>query len=196
MELSELSDPLEHLARWLAEAREVELPVPEAMVLATASPEGAPSTRIVLLKGIDERGLIFTSTLYSLKARELEVNPAIAASFWWPGLRRQVRLSGFGEQAERSIAERLFAERRRPNQIQTVISPQGTPIDSLEELRSTLGDAQQRYRDEPPPCPDDWGAIRILPTIVEFWEESDDRMQERAEYRLIDGRWDIRRLAP
>ena len=111
-------------------------------------------------------------------------------------MRRQVRIEGSAEALDRATAERIFAARGRENQLQTIVSPQGEEIEDLDDLRTALAAAEDRYRDQPVPCPEDWGAVRVVPALAEFWEEAPDRMQDRLEYRRNGGGWDIRRLAP
>jgi pyridoxamine 5'-phosphate oxidase len=191
------ASPLELLERWLEEAREAGEPSPEEMTLATVSADGAPSLRTVSLKEIDERGLVFTTTLYSLKAVELTANPRVALLLRWKGPRRQARVLGGAEVLGRAVSERLFARRERSHQLQTMVSRQGAPIEDLEATRAALRAAEERFRDDEPRCPEDWGAVRVEPTLVEFWEERADRLHERIEHRRDrGGPWNQRRLGP
>jgi pyridoxamine 5'-phosphate oxidase len=194
---NEAKNPLERLGAWIEEARERELPHPAAVSFVTATPDGRPSARTVTLKRIEPEALLFTSALWTRKAREIEVNPHVALLFHWPELGRQAHVAGTVAVAERALAEELFAERDLPNRLQAIVSRQGEPIDAdeLERIRARalhLADVQEA----PPPCPEDWGALRVTPEAVELWSESPDRIHERRLYeRRADG-WTVQLLAP
>jgi pyridoxamine 5'-phosphate oxidase len=179
-------DPIDQLRDWLDAARAAREPDPQAMSLATVSADGVPSVRTVSMKELDGRGLVFTTSLASRKARELELTGRAAASFWWPRMRRQARVAATAERLPRADDERLFATRPRPHQLATIASPQGEPIDDLEPLRERA----------PLECPPDFGGFRLVPHVIEFWEERSDRLHERVEHRRGAGGWSSRRLAP
>ena len=191
-----MDDPLEKLAGWRAQAREAGLPDASAMSLATVGPDGSPSARLVSLKRLDERGLVFTTALWSRKAVELRSNPRVAATFYWQSLGRQARVEGRAEIAERALAEELFAERPRSHQLQAHVSRQGEEIEGVEALRERLGALDSQLGERPVPCPKDWGAVRIVPDRVEFWEEAEDRMHSRALFEAVVGGWRQALLAP
>lgn len=193
---AEINQPLALLDRWLARAREEDLPAPAAMTLSTASADGRPSARVVSLKRLDGDGLVFTTALWTRKVEELRANPRVAATFYWPALGRQARVEGRAEIAERELAEELFAERPRSHQLQAHISRQGEEIESLAALAVQLGALKAELGDAPVPCPEDWGAVRIVPNRIEFWEEGPDRLHDRLLIEAVGGEWRQQRLAP
>jgi len=187
---------MELLERWLLEAHEAGAPAPRAMTLATATASGQPSARLVTLKELAGDALVFTTGLWTRKANELRDNPRVAATFYWPALGRQARVEGQAEIAERELAEKLFAGRPRSHQLQAHVSRQGEEIESLDELRARLEALQEELGDAPVPCPDDWGAVRIIPDRVELWEEAKDRLHLRTLYEIRAGSWRRSLLAP
>jgi pyridoxamine 5'-phosphate oxidase len=191
-----MTDPLEVLGAWLDEAREAGVEAPGAMTLVTATADGRPSARMVMIKRLEANALVFTTALWTRKAEELRANPQVAAVFYWPALGRQVRIEGMGEIAERELAEELFAGRPRDHQLQAIVSRQGETIEGLEPLRERL----ERLRDETAEraieCPSDWGAVRIVPDRVELWQEAPDRLHERRLYEAGGGEWRQSLLAP
>ncbi len=191
-----MAAPLEILDRWLEQARESGAEEPGAMVLATATVDGTPSARMVTLKRLEADALVFTTALWTRKAAELLANPHVAAVFYWPTLGRQVRVEGRGEVAERELAEQLFAGRSRERQLQTLASRQGNEIESLGPLRERLGQLRDETAGQPIDCPPDWGAIRLVPERVEFWQEATDRLHERRLYEIAGNEWRDSLLAP
>ena len=191
-----MSDPLEVLDRWLEEAEKAGVPAPRAMTLATAAADGRPSARVVSLKRFTGEALIFTTALWTRKAEELRDNPYAAVTFYWPALGRQARIEGSAEIAERALAEELFAERPRSHQLQAHVSRQGEEIDGLDQLRDRLEALQAELGDDPVPCPDDWGAVRLRPDRIEFWEEGDDRLHSRRLFEAGADGWRHSLLAP
>jgi pyridoxamine 5'-phosphate oxidase len=187
---------LENLADWHAQAREAGLPDASAMSLATAGADGSPSLRLVSLKRLDHRGLVFTTALWSRKVAELRENPRVAAAFYWQSLGRQARVEGRAEIAERELAEELFAERPRSHQLQAHVSRQGEEIESVEQLRERFEQLDTELEEGPVPCPEDWGAVRIVPERIEFWEEAEDRMHRRTLFVAEAGGWRRSLLAP
>jgi len=188
--------PMEQLERWLAEAWEAGVDAPTAMTLVTAGAGGQPSARVVSLKRIDGEQLVFTSALWTRKVEELRVNPCVAATFFWPGLGRQVRVEGRAEIAERELAEELFAERPRSHQLQAHVSKQGEEIESLDQLRGRLEELRVELGEDPVPCPEDWGAARLCPDRIEFWQEAEDRLHRRQLFEASAGGWRQSLLAP
>jgi len=166
------------------------------MTLATATVDGMPSARLVSLKRLADGALIFTTALWTRKARELRDNPHAAATFYWPALGRQARVEGRAELAERSLAEELFAERPRGHQLQAHASRQGEEIETLDGLRARLEALRAELGEAPVPCPEDWGAVRLAPDRIEFWQEGEDRLHSRQLYEAADGRWRKALLAP
>ncbi len=170
---------------------------PAAASFVTATPDGRPSARTVTLKRLEPGALIFTSALWTRKAREIEENPRVALLFHWPELGRQAHVAGSVEVAERALAEELFAERDLPNQLQAIVSHQGEPIDpeELERIRARavhLAEVQETA----PACPEDWGALRVTPEAIELWRESPDRIHERRLYERDGDGWSITLLSP
>lgn len=191
-----MSDPLEVLDHWLGDADEAGVPAPRAMTLATVGVDGRPSARVVSLKRLSGEALVFTTALWTRKAGELRDNPHVAATFYWPALGRQVRVEGRAEIAERALAEELFAERPRSHQLQAHVSRQGEEIESLDQLRSRLGALRAELGEGPVPCPDDWGAVRLIPNRIELWQEGEDRLHGRQLYEAAAGGWRHSQLAP
>ncbi len=188
--------PLEQLDRWLADAREAGVEAPMAMTLATAGADGRPSARVVSLKRLEGDRLVFTTALWTRKVEELRINPRVAAVFFWPALGRQVRIEGRAEIAERVLAEELFAERPRSHQLQAHISRQGDEIEGLDQLRDRLAALRAELGEGPVPCPEDWGAVRLTPERVEFWEEGEDRLHRRELFQASADGWRQALLAP
>lgn len=172
------------------------MPAPRAMTLATADTEGRPSARLVSLKRLSGDALIFTTALWTRKAAELRDNPYAAATCFWPSLGRQVRVEGRVEIAERELAEELFGARPRDHQLQAHVSRQGEEIEGLEQLRGRLEALRDELGEGPVPCPDDWGAVRLRPDRVEFWQEGEDRLHRRELFEASAGGWRQTLLAP
>jgi pyridoxamine 5'-phosphate oxidase len=185
---------LEQLERWLSDA-EVLLE-PNAMVLATASPDGRPSARTVLLKGLDERGLVFYTNLGSRKGRELEANPRASSVFPWLDLQRQVIVEGVVSPVSAEDSDAYFASRPRGSQLGAAASPQSTIVGSRAELEARRDVLAARHPGEVP-RPEGWGGLRLAPEAVEFWQGRPDRLHDRLRYRRTPvGTWAVERLAP
>lgn len=191
-----MTDPLAILQGWLKEAREARVPAAAAMTLVTATPDGRPSARVVSLKRLEADALVFTTALWTRKVEELRANPRVAAVFYWPALGRQARIESRAEIAERELAEELFAERPRDHQLQTLASQQGEPIESLNQIRKRLEGIREEAADAPIPCPTEWGAVRVVPDRVEFWEEAPDRLHDRRLFERTGQGWQLSLLAP
>ena len=189
------ADPLRELDRWIESAREEGAPHPAAVAFVTVGAGGAPSARTVTMKRIEAEALLFTSALWTRKAREIEVNPAVALLFHWPSLGRQVHITGEAALTERALAEELFGERDLGHQMQTVVSRQGEPIESLDPLRDRL-DHLATVQETAPACPPDWGALRVTPATIEFWDEAPDRLHERRLFVREGDGWGATLLAP
>jgi pyridoxamine 5'-phosphate oxidase len=187
--------PLVRLRRWLEEAA-AQLPEPNAMTLATASPDGMPSIRVVLLKGIDDRGVRFFTNYESRKGRELDANPRAAAVLYWHPLHRQVRLEGPVERLSEAESDEYFATRDRGSRLGAWASRQGTPIPGRSVLDDALAAAGERFPDDVP-RPAYWGGYRLDPVAVEFWEGRPNRLHDREHFLLQpDGTWKAERLSP
>jgi pyridoxamine 5'-phosphate oxidase len=188
-------DPLRELGRWIEAARQAGAPHPAAVAFVTVGEDGRPSARTVTMKRLEDEALVFTSALWTRKSREVAANPAVALLFHWPSLGRQVHVTGEARLAERALAERLFAERDLLHQLQTVVSRQGEPIDELDPLRDRLAHLAE-VQETPPACPQDWGALRVRPRAIEFWDEAPDRLHERRLFVREGSGWTQTLLAP
>ncbi len=188
-------DPLHQFARWFAEARQADEIDPNAMTLATATRDGRPSARVVLLKGADARGFVFYTNFESRKGRELDLNPNAALSFFWSTLARQVRVEGLVERVSDDEADAYFASRPVESRLGVWSSPQSEFVPSRAHLDARYDEACERFGAEPP-RPPHWGGYRLLPAMIEFWQGRPSRMHDRIRYRREDGRWVLERLAP
>jgi pyridoxamine 5'-phosphate oxidase len=190
-------DPLRQFTLWFDEARAAGVFEPEAMALATATPEGAPSARMVLLKGFDERGFVFFTNYGSRKADELESNPRAALLFHWKAIGRQVRIEGSVERVSAEETAAYVRTRGRASQLGALASPQSREIASREELEALVAEVEQRYRDAELPIPDSWGGYRVDPQVYELWQHGEARLHDRLRYRRVSaGGWAVSRLAP
>ena len=187
--------PLPELKRWIEDAREGGEAQPASVAFVTVGEGGRPSARTVTLKRIEDDALLFTTALWTRKAREAEANPHVALLFHWPSLGRQVHVMGRAEQTERALAEELFSERDLLHQLQTIVSRQGEPIEALGPLRDRLSHLVQ-VQETAPACPPDWGALRVRPESVELWSEAADRIHERRLFQRRDGGWSVKLLSP
>jgi pyridoxamine 5'-phosphate oxidase len=191
-----LSDPLAQFSAWYEHAVAAGLPEPEAMALATSTPDGVPSVRFVLLKGIDERGVEFYTNYESRKGRELIANPRAALAILWKPLQRQVRLEGPVEVLTPEESDAYFASRSRGSQLGAWASRQSEAIPDREWLEARLAEMDASYPDEVP-RPLHWGGFRLLPEAIEFWEGRPNRLHDREAFtRGSDGAWHSRRLSP
>jgi pyridoxamine 5'-phosphate oxidase len=188
-------EPLALLERWLADAREARLAEAHSVAFVTVGDDARPTARTVSLKRLEADALVFTSALWTRKAREIEHNPHVALLFHWPTLGRQVHVAGEAALAERALAEQLFAERDVSHQLQTLVSRQGEPIDDLQPLRARHAHLLAAM-EAPVVCPPDWGAVRVSPQAIEFWSQAPDRMHDRLLYRRDGDPWSLTRLSP
>ena len=191
------SDWPAQFAAWIADARDAGLTEPNAMVLATTTPDGRPSARTVLLKAFDERGFVFFTNLDSRKGREATANPAVALVFPWHDIERQVVVTGEALQVSEAEADAYFALRPRGSQLGALASPQSQVLPSrapLEQARDEL--AARHPEGEPVPRPARWGGLRVEPDAVEFWQGREDRLHDRLRFRRDGGGWIVERLAP
>jgi len=189
-------DPIRQFHVWLQEAIDAGLPEPNAMTLATATPEGTPSARLVLLKQADHSGFAFFTNYLSQKARELERNPRAALVFYWPELERQVRVEGIAARTTDKESDDYFATRPPASRIGAAASPQSQPLASRAWLERRFAELRERYPDGDIPRPPHWGGYRVRPHRFEFWQGRRSRLHDRIEYLLAAGVWTLRRLAP
>ena len=189
-------DPLEQFRRWHADAEAAGIRMPGAMALATASPDGAPSLRMVLLKGADEQGFVFFTAYVSRKAGELEGNPRAALLFYWDPLGRQVRVEGAVERVGDRESDSYFATRPRGAQLAASASRQSSLLSGREELDERVVELAAAYDGTDVPRPEHWGGYRLVPQVYEFWQHREDRLHDRLRYRRDGGRWVVERLSP
>jgi pyridoxamine 5'-phosphate oxidase len=197
--LSETSldpNPIAQLKRWMADAAQSANPEPNAMALATATVDGKPAVRYVLLRGLDERGLRFYTSYFSRKGRQLEANPFAAAALHWPELQRQVLVEGAVHVLSEDESDAYFASRPRGHQLGAWASEQSEPIGSRDVLEERYVHFDQRFAGEEVPRPHSWGGYAIAPERLEFWQGQANRLHDRFEYRRETGGWTIRRLQP
>jgi pyridoxamine 5'-phosphate oxidase len=189
------ADPIEFFTRWLREAVDAGLPMPNAMTLATVSAEGTPDARIVLLKGLEHGAFTFFTNYLSRKARQLEARPAACLVFQWSELERQVRIEGTVEKVSAAESDAYFASRPLGARLSAWASPQSETVSSRAGLEKSLEEARARYREQPP-RPPHWGGYRVTPQRIEFWQGRADRLHDRLLYARAGAAWRIERLAP
>ena len=189
-------DPLQQFRRWYTEAEAAGIRAPHAMALATATAEGAPSLRMVLLKGADENGFAFHSGYSSRKGGDLDANPRAALLFYWDPLGRQVRIEGDIERVSADESDAYFATRPRAAQLAANASRQSTVLADRAELDARYAALEREYAGRDVPRPDQWGGYRLRPETYEFWQHRADRLHDRLRYRRAGRDWTIERLAP
>ena len=188
-------DPIRQFELWLEDALRARLPLPNAMTLATVDPSGAPSARIVLLKGVDQGGFVFYTNYASRKARELAARGAACLVFMWSDLERQVRIDGQVEKVAERDSDQYFASRPLGARLSAWASPQSDRVASRAILEKSMAEARARYG-EAPPRPPHWGGYRVVPQAIEFWQGRADRLHDRLLYTREQADWKIERLAP
>ena len=189
-------DPITQFRAWFAEAQEVTKSEANAMTVATASSEGVPAARTVLLKGLTERGFVFYSNYQSLKGQQLAANPRAELLFYWPELERQVRVNGAVERLSRELSEAYFRSRPVGNQLGAVVSPQSQVIPDRELLEEQYAELERVFADGLVPMPEHWGGYVVVPEWVEFWQGRRSRLHDRLRYVRDGDGWRVERLAP
>jgi pyridoxamine 5'-phosphate oxidase len=189
------ADPLRQFERWFEDALRAKLPLPNAMTLATVTPEGAPSARIVLLKGVEQGAFLFYTNYLSRKGQELARRASACLLFLWSDLERQVRVDGVVEKVTAPESESYYATRPLGARLSAWASAQSAPVPSRETLEKALAEARARHGDQPP-RPPHWGGYRVVPHEIEFWQGRADRLHDRLRYRRQGDRWEIERLSP
>jgi pyridoxamine 5'-phosphate oxidase len=190
-------NPFAQFDKWFQQALTASLAEPNAMTLATATIDGKPSARVVLLKGFDERGFVFFTNYESQKGRELSANPFAALVCYWAELERQVKISGRVSRVTAEESETYFRSRPLGSQLGAWASHQSEVVSGREVLEDRLEDLTQEYRTKPVPLPPYWGGYRLAPETIEFWQGRPNRLHDRLRYALQDGgEWLIERLSP
>jgi pyridoxamine 5'-phosphate oxidase len=190
-------DPVVQFGRWFDDAKAADLVEPSAMTLATASAEGVPSARMVLLRGVDQRGFVFYTNYESRKAAELAANPRAALVFWWGELQRQIRVEGPVERTSQQESAAYFRTRPLGSRLSAWASPQSRVIPGRAVLDQRVAELAAGHPDGDIPLPPFWGGYRLVPEVVELWQGRPNRLHDRLRYtRSADGRWRIERLAP
>jgi pyridoxamine 5'-phosphate oxidase len=190
------ADPVVQFGRWFEQAQHAGLLEPTAMTLATATPDGRPSARMVLLRGFDERGFCFYTNYQSRKGVELAANPRAALVLWWDKLERQVRIEGRVERTSHAESEAYFASRPPGSQLSAAASPQSRVIEDRAVLERRVTELATTLPDGRLPLPEFWGGYRLVPEVVEFWQGRPNRLHDRLRYRRTGDTWKLERLAP
>ena len=189
-------DPVEQFRRWFAEALAADLHEPNAMTVATATRDGRPSARVVLLKGFDDRGFVFYTNYEGRKGRELEENPRAALLFYWGELERQVRVEGTVSRVPEGESDAYYASRPRGSRLGAIASEQSRTIRSREVLKERLRALEAEYEGREVPRPAFWGGYRVEPEVIEFWQGRENRLHDRLVYSRGGGGWRMERLQP
>ncbi|BAU07494.1 pyridoxamine 5'-phosphate oxidase [Fischerella thermalis CCMEE 5330] len=190
-------NPFIQFQKWFDEALTAQLLEPNAMTVATATTDGKPSARMVLLKDFDERGFVFFTNYNSHKGQELAENPQAALVFWWAELERQVRICGHVEKVSENDSDKYFQSRPFNSRLGAWASNQSEVIESRIILEQRLQELKAKYENQDVPRPPHWGGLRVIPTEIEFWQGRSSRLHDRILYtRLDDGDWKIQRLSP
>lgn len=190
-------NPFIQFKQWFDQARAAQLPEPNAMTLSTATPDGKPSARIVLLKDFDTRGFVFYTNYNSQKGQELAENPQAALVFWWAELERQVRICGHVEKVSEPESDEYFYSRPFTSRLGAWASNQSEVIENRQVLETKFDELRNKYLNQDIPRPPHWGGLRVIPVEIEFWQGRSSRLHDRLLYTAINrGNWKIERLSP
>jgi len=189
-------DPFVQFRQWYADAEEHGQLQPDAMVVATSTTDGHPSARMVLLRGVDDRGFWFFTNFESRKGVELAANPHVAIALHWPEVLRQVRATGRAERLTHADSDAYWYARPRASRVSAWASAQSQPIASREQLEAQAREVEARFGETEVPRPEGWGGYRVVPDGIEFWQHRDDRLHDRFEYRRSGDEWQVVRLQP
>ena len=196
-ETAAAKDPLVQFEKWFQEAIKAEIPEPSAMNLATVSENGLPSSRIVLLKGIEGGSFVFYTNYQSRKGNQLDESPVCALTFFWPELERQIRIEGAAKRMPEDASIAYFQSRPRDSQVGAWASPQSTIIANRNILEERVKEIEKRFKGQPVlPKPKQWGGFRVEPHWIEFWQGRQSRLHDRILYSRTNKGWKINRLAP
>ena len=191
-----LSDPIAQARLWLDQAAESKVYEPNAMVLSTIDPDGLPSSRTVLLRALDERGLEFFTSYTSAKGRALLAHPEVSIVFPWYLIHRQIIVRGVAAPVDPAVSEAYFASRPRGSQIAATASDQSRPIASRDELERRVVELEAKYDGRDVPRPDTWGGFRVVPESIEFWQGRSSRLHDRLRFTRSGSGWTMERLQP
>jgi len=189
-------DPIEQFNSWYQEAIDQEVLFYDAMHLATVASDGRPSGRVVLLRGVDDSGFTFYTNYESRKGKELAENENASLTFFWPAMKRQIRIEGTVTKTSTETSDAYFQSRPRGSRLGAAASPQSEVIDSRAILEDGYAELEKKYEGEEVPRPEQWGGFVVNPYRIEFWQDVPDRLHDRILYERIDGAWKISRLAP
>ncbi|WP_340104769.1 pyridoxamine 5'-phosphate oxidase [Rhodohalobacter sp. 8-1] len=189
-------DPIILFRRWVEEAVKSEIAEPNAMSLATVSEDGLPNSRIVLLKGIENRSIRFFTNYKSSKGRDLEKNPVAAVCFWWPELERQVRIRGSVNKLSREESDAYFQSRPRESKLGAWASEQSSAVENREKLRKTYESISKRFKNTTIPTPEFWGGYEVTISEIEFWQGRPSRLHDRILFIFEQNKWNHKRLQP
>jgi pyridoxamine 5'-phosphate oxidase len=189
-------DPFQQFKKWLNLAISSHAPEPNAMTLSTVNPNGRPSSRIVLLRGLDSEGFVFFTNYRSRKGKELLTDPYACLNFFWPSLERQVRIEGTTKKIDTAASDEYFASRPRESQLGAWASEQSNVIKSRAEFESRLKSLEEKYTGKEVPRPEHWGGYCVIPSRFEFWQGRPNRLHDRFQFELKNNIWEIERLSP